>query len=249
MVRAVERLAKAGVLEVGHRREVARRLEREPIAPLAAGVRAGARCFSRGLRQPRELHFAVDEELEAPRRVEDVLAVAEGERRELHVNRGEARLAGDVELRAAPPEVLERLGQEALSCARERPGLRGPLVLTEHAEQSRGEGDAREELAHPGLDRRVCGAKLGRRGDGLEVGDDAHGVAEALADSLEGAEGVLVGARAVILLERRLARGGLGEERIDGGLHVLGADGLERNGGVARQREQRVLHYRGLYNG
>src|SRR5262249_35373002 len=117
-------------------------------------------------------------------------AIAQRERRELDVDRGEALLALGIELRAAPLEVGEGLVEEAAPRARERGRLLAGREGLERAPYAFGERDAAEEGAYLWLDRGDRGAEGGGGGDRLQVAHDAHHEIQALADVLEGREGV-----------------------------------------------------------
>ena len=111
-VGAVQRLARLGVVQIRHDRQVARRLERETPAlqALVPGVLPGG-C-DRAVRQARQFGLVAHDVLERVGRVEHVLGELRSEPREFDIDLQQARLAGLVEFGPAPAEVGHGLVQE-----------------------------------------------------------------------------------------------------------------------------------------
>ena len=234
-VRAVHRLAERPIVGEAHDRAVRRCLEREPEARLALLLRALLRGRDRALGEAREPGAVLDDELERSGRIDDVLREPERELGERDVDLREAGLPLLVELGAVPAKVCQRLLQEARASRIE--ALRGIRLgeLAERPVERLGEHDLARERAHLRQDLAVGRAHLRRSVDGLEMAGDVHREVELARREVERAERGLIRAR------RRTDRVEPGlrlcDERIDGGLDVLGTDLVKRNGnGDGRQR-------------
>ena len=170
--------------------------------------------------------------------VDDVLRELQRELGERDVDVAEALLAGRVELGAVAAKVGERLREVAAARRVEVLGLVGGVEIAERLVERLGEEDLAVECSHFRDDRGVGIAQLGRADHRLEMAREVRRVVELVGREIQRAERVRVRARrrrGGDGVERLLRRG---EQRLDGGLDVLGADLVERYGDL--HLEERV---------
>jgi hypothetical protein len=150
-------------------------VQREPPARHAFALGTLPRRPDRAFRQARQASLAVDDQIERVGGVQHVLGELGGQRAQLHVDGRQPRLSRGVQIRAVPPEIVHRLGQEPPPRPRQAARFLGRGVALQHLPQPLVERDARMQLAHLGLhlvDRR---AQVRMGGNRLQMLHNRHG--------------------------------------------------------------------------
>ena len=229
VVGAVDLLAGGGVIQVGHQRDVAGRLEREAPAGQALSRRALPGGLHRAGRQPGQLAFLGDDQIKGIGGIQHVLAESRGQRRQLDLDLLQPRLACRLQFGAVAPEGVDGLGEEAPPCAGERLGLRAGRVLLDRLPQAFVQGNRGVKRAGLRLDGVVGGAQLRIGGHRFQVPDHGHGVVRRLGERVQGRQRVLIGARPPVGRQRFEPFTGLSQQFADRRLDVLGANLVKRD--------------------
>jgi hypothetical protein len=222
-VGAVQTLAQAAVVGELHHRQVAGQLERELVARLAVGFGGGA---GGGLHVGRQaVHFGLAGAVgPGVGGVQRVLAELLAQLGQAFLDLGVARLGRALQLGAAQHEVAQRVATRAPLLVVQAGRVDGLVARV----QALVAAHAGPELGHPRQGGVVGGAQRGRVHHGVQVADHAPGAAQAFAGHVQrarqrGPVGRRVGTHGGF--QRRL---GVGQQLVNGGGHVFGADLVEQ---------------------
>jgi hypothetical protein len=225
----VDLVANRALVEVGHHREVVRRLQREAPALHPLALRAFPRAGDGRGRQPGQVGLVGEDEFEGVGRVQDVLRELGGDPRQLDVDLLQPFLAGGFQIGAVTAEGVDGLVQEAPPGARESRGRRAGGVGLDVIPQAGVQRNAGVEGADLGLRGVEGGAQFGVSGDAFQVAHHTHGPIQRLGHRVQGKQRAVEGWFAIGGGERCEAGAGLPQQLAGGGLHVLRPDAVERN--------------------
>jgi hypothetical protein len=159
----------------------------------------------------------------------NVFAVFRRKRAQLDIQRFEPRLAGGVEFRAVPPEVVHGLGQKSFACACQRLGFIGRGVVLHGFPQPLIQWNAGIKRADDRLHGVVRRAQFRISGDAFEMLHYRHGEIQTFGHVVERQHGVFERARFCFGGDGREARLRVRHQFMDGRLHVPGANTVKRN--------------------